>query len=102
MREADEVVLARRVGVRIRAARRASGLSRVQVARSAGLTGRELAGYEHGKTLPCRNDLRALAGACGIDSRELLPPDLAKTLGENPVSPGAIAGFLSSDARPVE
>jgi len=44
------------------------------------MTGRELAGYEHGKTIPCSSDLRALAGACGIDAAELLPVDVVELL----------------------
>ena len=99
MPEMSESALARRVGVCIRNARRASGASRDQVARSAGLTGRELAEYERGKALPCSRDLRALAGACGIAASELLPPDLAKSLAENPSSEGTIGDFLSEDLR---
>ena len=75
-----EPPLARRVGACIKTARLASGLPRDQVARSAGLTGRELSGYEQGKTLPSRGDLRALAGACGIRLDELLPRDLVESL----------------------
>jgi transcriptional regulator with XRE-family HTH domain len=97
-------VLARRVGVCIREARRASGLAREQVARSAGLTGRELAAYERGKSVPCRSDLKALAGACGIKVHELLPADLAASLGEQPLSEDAsndlqIASDPDSKAR---
>jgi transcriptional regulator with XRE-family HTH domain len=91
------VGLARRVGVCIRDARRASGLSREQVARSAGLTGRELARYEQGKTVPCSRDLRALAGACGIEACELLPAELVESLPEKLSSDGAISEFLSND-----
>jgi transcriptional regulator with XRE-family HTH domain len=74
--------VARRVGVCIRSARRASALSRNQVARSAGLTGRELARYEHGKSIPCPRDIQALAGACGIDAHELIPQELMELLPE--------------------
>ena len=76
----DEPRLARRVGAYIKTARLASGLPRDQVARSAGLTARELSGYEHGKKLPSRGDLRALAGACGMHLDELVPKDLVESL----------------------
>ena len=76
----EEHRVARRVGACIRSARQASALSRNQVARSAGLTGRELARYEHGRAIPCQRDLQALAGACGIDPGDLLPDDLAALL----------------------
>jgi transcriptional regulator with XRE-family HTH domain len=66
----------------IRSARRASALSRNQVARSSGLTGRELARFEHGRAIPGQRDLQALAGACGIDPRDLLPEDLKELLPE--------------------
>jgi len=76
----DETPLARRVGRHIKTARVASGLPRDQVARSAGLTVRELSGYELGKKLPSRGDLRALAGACGIHVDELIPKELVGSL----------------------
>jgi transcriptional regulator with XRE-family HTH domain len=80
MRGNEQLRVAHRVGVCIRDARRASALSRNQVARSAGLTGRELARYEHGRAIPCERDLRALAGACGINPRDLIPQDLMALL----------------------
>ena len=86
MRNNEQLGVARRVGVRIRTARRASALSRNQVARSAGLTGRELARYEHGKVVPCRRDVQALAGACGVNLGDLLPADLLEQLPELPAS----------------
>ena len=92
MREREQVAVARRVGACILAARRASALSRNQVARSAGLTGRELARYEHGKEIPCRRDVQALAGACGIEARDLIPEDLMELLPE-PASDKRSAGF---------
>ena len=82
MEKTSKAVLAHRVGECIKAARRASGLSRERVARSAGMTGRELAGYEHGKNLPCNSDLRALAGACGLEASELLPTEISDSLPE--------------------
>ena len=72
--------LARRVGVRIRAARTASGLGTERVAGSAGLTRRELSSYESGRVLPSRSDLFALACACGMSLDELIPPGLLEML----------------------
>jgi transcriptional regulator with XRE-family HTH domain len=89
MRSREQLSAARRIGMCIRTARRASALSRNQVARSAGLTGREIARYEHGKVIPCRRDVQALAGACGIDTRDLLPADLMEQLLEVPGSESA-------------
>jgi transcriptional regulator with XRE-family HTH domain len=96
------VVLARRVGACIGAARRTSGLSRERVARSAGLTGRELARYEQGKTVPCSRDLQALAGACGIEPCELLPADRVESLAEQPSSEGEVGEFFSDDPRSID
>jgi transcriptional regulator with XRE-family HTH domain len=53
--------------------RKAKGLSRAEVARSAGLTRRELAAYERGKVPIPESDLWCLAGSCGVDISELLP-----------------------------
>jgi transcriptional regulator with XRE-family HTH domain len=61
------------VGRQLRAVRKAKGLSRAEVARSAGLTRRELAAYERGRTPVPESDLWCLAGSCGVDVRELLP-----------------------------
>ena len=80
MRSTEQQRIARRVGACLRSARKASTLSRDHVARSAGLTGRELARYEHGREVPCQRDLQALAGACGIDPGDLLPDDLMALL----------------------
>jgi transcriptional regulator with XRE-family HTH domain len=84
MRDGERAAVARRVGVCIRSARRTSALSRTNVARSAGLTGRELARFEHGRAIPAPRDLQALAGACGIDPADLLPEDLMELLREPP------------------
>ena len=80
MRTTEQQRIARRVGASLRSAREASTLSHDHVARSAGLTGRELARYEQGREIPCRRDLQALAGACGIDPDELLPDELMALL----------------------
>jgi transcriptional regulator with XRE-family HTH domain len=76
----NEPRLARRIGVRIKAARVASGLGADRVARSAGLTRRELSSYEAGRMLPSRGDLIALAGACGLQLDELVPRTLVESL----------------------
>ena len=61
------------VGRQLRDLRRERGLSRSDVARSAGLTKRELAAYESGRTEVPDHDLFCLAGSCGVDVGELLP-----------------------------
>jgi len=57
----------------LRQVRRKQGLSRSEVARSAGLTRRELAAYERGRIVIPESDLWCLAGSCGVDVDELLP-----------------------------
>gem|GEM_PF-2585973 len=61
------------VGRQLRQVRRRQGLSRSDVARSAGLTRRELAAYERGRMVIPESDLWCLAGSCGVDVDELLP-----------------------------
>jgi len=61
------------VGRHLRSVRKAQGLSRAEVARSAGLTRRELAAYERGRIPVPDSDLWCLAGSCGVDVSELLP-----------------------------
>ncbi len=61
------------VGRQLRHVRRKQGLSRSEVARSAGLTRRELAAYESGRAEVPESDLWCLAGSCGVDVSELLP-----------------------------
>ncbi|MFM8303596.1 MAG: helix-turn-helix domain-containing protein, partial [Actinomycetota bacterium] len=60
-------------GRQLRAVRKAQGLSRSEVARSAGLTRRELAAYERGRNPVPDSDLWCLAGSCGVDVDDLLP-----------------------------
>jgi transcriptional regulator with XRE-family HTH domain len=60
-------------GRHLRQVRRKQGLSRSEVARSAGLTRRELAAYERGRIVIPESDLWCLAGSCGVDVNELLP-----------------------------
>jgi transcriptional regulator with XRE-family HTH domain len=63
----------RDLGRQLRQVRRKQGLSRAEVARSAGLTRRELAAYERGRIVIPESDLWCLAGSCGVDVNELLP-----------------------------
>jgi len=63
----------KQVGRQLRHVRRKQGLSRTEVARSAGLTRRELAAYERGRVEIPESDLWCLAGSCGVDVDELLP-----------------------------
>ncbi len=61
------------VGRHLRQVRKQQGLSRGVVARSAGLTRRELAAYERGRTEVPESDLWCLAGSCGVEVSQLLP-----------------------------
>jgi transcriptional regulator with XRE-family HTH domain len=64
----------KRVGKQLRALRRKKGLSLSEVARGTGLSRRELVAYERGKVEIPDSDLWVLAGACGVDVSELVPP----------------------------
>lgn len=72
-RTASDGLAPREVGRQLRHVRRKQGLSRSEVARSAGLTRRELAAYERGRAEVPESDLWCLAGSCGVDVSELLP-----------------------------
>jgi transcriptional regulator with XRE-family HTH domain len=61
------------VGRTLRQVRKQQGLSRSVVARSAGLTRRELSAYERGRVEVPESDLWCLAGSCGVEVGELLP-----------------------------
>lgn len=61
------------VGRTLRQVRKQQGLSRTVVARSAGLTRRELSAYERGRVEVPESDLWCLAGSCGVEVGELLP-----------------------------
>jgi transcriptional regulator with XRE-family HTH domain len=61
------------IGRHLRQVRKQQGLSRTVVARSAGLTRRELAAYERGRSEVPESDLWCLAGSCGVDVSDLLP-----------------------------
>jgi transcriptional regulator with XRE-family HTH domain len=70
--EADDAGAAEQaVRVHLKALRRAHGLSRAQVARSAGLTRRELRRYERGRKV-AEAELRSIAGSCGVDVADLV------------------------------
>ncbi len=62
------------LGRRLRAVRMDQGLGRGTAARSAGLTRRELARYERGRRHPRIGELRSIAGSCGVELDDLLPP----------------------------
>jgi transcriptional regulator with XRE-family HTH domain len=72
-RAASNALSPKEVGRQLRHVRRKQGLSRSEVARSAGLTRRELAAYERGRSAVPESDLWCLAGSCGVDVGELLP-----------------------------
>lgn len=68
-----ETPSSKQLGRHLRQVRRKQGLSRAEVARSAGLTRRELTAYERGRIDVPESDLWCLAGSCGVDVSELLP-----------------------------
>ncbi len=72
-REATGQPSEKAVGRNLRQVRKQQGLSRSAVARSAGLTRRELVAYERGRVAVPESDLWCLAGSCGVDVSELLP-----------------------------
>ena len=72
-RKVREEPSAKDVGRQLRQVRRKQGLSRAEVARSAGLTRRELAAYERGRVHIPESDLWCLAGSCGVEVGDLLP-----------------------------
>jgi transcriptional regulator with XRE-family HTH domain len=93
------------VRVHLKALRRAHGLSRAQVARSAGLSRRELRRAERGRKVSAA-ELRSIAGSCGVDVVDLLDEqDLEAALSEFGPDAGwdtewldtRIDEFLSSD-----
>lgn len=61
------------VGQHLRRVRHRQGLSRAEVARSAGLTRREVAAYEKGRAVVPETDLWSIAGSCGVDLTEFMP-----------------------------
>jgi len=72
-RAGRETQSSKQMGRHLRQVRKQQGLSRADVARSAGLTRRELAAYERGRVDVPESDLWCLAGSCGVDVGELLP-----------------------------
>ena len=77
------------IGRHLRALRRRKGLSLGEVARSAGLTRRELVAYEKGTVPIPESDLWCLAGSCGVDMADLLPPSVTPAVAERPPEPSA-------------
>ncbi|MFI5048079.1 MAG: helix-turn-helix domain-containing protein, partial [Acidimicrobiia bacterium] len=72
------------LGKQLRAVRRRKGLSLSEVARGAGLSRRELVAYERGKVEIPESDLWVIAGSCGVDVAELVPPTDPKSLSAAP------------------
>src|SRR4249919_352188 len=79
-------VTPKQLGKHLRAIRRKKGLSLSEVARGAGLSRRELVNYERGKVEIPESDLWVLAGSCGVDVAELVPPTEALALTAAPAS----------------
>lgn len=83
---------AKDLGRQLRQIRRTQGLSRGDVARSAGLTRRELAAYERGTVHIPESDLWCVAGSCGVDVSDLLPHEEAARVRAMILTPLAISG----------
>jgi transcriptional regulator with XRE-family HTH domain len=65
-------------GARLRAVRELAGLSSRDIARAAGISKRELAAAERGKQRLTQEQLRALAGALGIEPEVLVSAGLGQ------------------------
>jgi transcriptional regulator with XRE-family HTH domain len=76
------------LGKHLREIRRKKGLSLSEVARGAGLSRRELVAYERGKVPIPESDLWVLAGSCGVDAAELMPPVTTPELDAGPTTMG--------------
>ena len=92
------------LGKHLRAVRRKKGLSLSEVARGAGLSRRELVAYERGKVPIPESDLWVLAGSCGVDVGDLLPPAPVPEFAAIPTSIGDTVAQLrhgrdDNDAR---
>jgi transcriptional regulator with XRE-family HTH domain len=70
--EFAEILRPEDTGARLRAVRELAGLSSRDIARAAGISKRELAAAERGKQGLTQDQLRALAGALGIDPEVLV------------------------------
>jgi len=83
-----------KLGKHLRTVRRKKGLSLSEVARGAGLSRRELVAYERGKVPIPESDLWVLAGSCGVDVGDLLPPTPVPELAAIPTSIGDTVALL--------
>lgn len=72
--------LAVSVGLAVRAARRRSGMTLVQVGRSAGVTQAFLSQLENGRSMPSLLTLHRIASALGVNAERLLPGDELDTV----------------------
>src|SRR5258708_29374919 len=83
-----------KLGKHLRTVRREKGLYLAEVARGAGLRRRELVAYERGKVPIPESDLWVLAGSCGVDVGDLLPPTPVPELAAVPTSIGDTVALL--------
>jgi transcriptional regulator with XRE-family HTH domain len=70
--EFEEQLRPEDIGARLRAVRELAGLSSRDIARAAGISKRELAAAERGKQRLTQEQLRALAGALGVEPEVLV------------------------------
>jgi transcriptional regulator with XRE-family HTH domain len=70
-------------GARLRAVRELSGFSPAEVARSAGLSRREISAVERGRRVLSPEELRSVAGALGVDPSMLVSANLVGSVSDD-------------------
>jgi transcriptional regulator with XRE-family HTH domain len=102
--DADEVIAAPMSagrGARVHLRRKQLGLSRRQVARAAGFTARELGSAERGRRGLTVEELRALAGALGVEPSEIAPGEATTDFGAGHVHAARIDAMFGDDSDPA-
>jgi len=74
----------------VRQARVRAGMSRAQIARSAGISRRRLIAIEHGVAVPSDVELAAIGAACGVESHALVPPGYRFRAADYAMGPSSI------------
>ena len=76
-RNDDEVVFDIKVGERIRAWRRAAGMTQTELARASGVTFQQVQKYERGTNRVAASRLSSISRAVGVTAAELLGEEIA-------------------------
>ena len=85
------------VGERLGELRRTLGMSQAELARASGVSRREIAALERGRSSVSDADLHTLADACGVEIGVLAPPNLRLAVAAHALSDqGAV--WLEGDA----